>query len=363
MVLEYKSNDIIISFIAEQGISVSHYKVKTFARNPNSNAPKQCVYTSNEIPLQPNENRYFIAIDHWFYHQVAGRLRSTNSPLPNWLEFSFSILIGEEEVTIQNVYHISIIHYLSELLKLNKFKFGPPLLDEWFLADENDEKDALPPKLNALNYSLFLQANPSVKQAHNQFIERIVRNLTSSATNEIKTKLIEKIGQLHQKDLIKIPSSTNTKTTFGSVSEELVFDEYQQVPQFHIFSFYEQDFADSQIYLHECIDGLRLTNMSMHATASGELEYNQGNVIIHVKNLNIYLKDAYTFDYDDEVLAKYAIPQKNVIQTESMIYKKNDVYSITQNEFTTYRDIHQKGGDYFYFSTLHSNPITIKLNT
>lgn len=365
MKLGFENNRITIQFIAEKGIDVTTYTVKTYAKAFNHNTHKILIYTSEEIDIKPDANSYFLDIDYWFYTRVAKYIGGSSKSLPSCIDFSFSICIGEEENEIPNIYKIHFIRYLPELVTKTTFFKAESPYKKWFVGQAEDDATAVAPEIDFVDFEELLSFSDLFKKQYSDLVQNVIKRLEGFGHSEIKEGLRTSIKKMILDKEVMEPSTMDDVYAFGNIAYDVVDTDNGLEPNYHVYNFHSAPIEESyKVALLQETKGLLSRTPVMHVIAIGKLTYFQGKTKVNVKQLGFYVKDRYSFNEVNEPvpsLAMCRIDSKEEVFFDSSSVENTGYFEINNNNFVAYRKDHDRGGDFNWYSSIHLVEVSIDL--
>lgn len=380
MKLEFEKDEVKVTFTPEEGIKKKTYKVKVYAQNKTDGGGKKVVYTSKAFNLIKGENVYSIWIDYYLYNLSAKKIVKSGNSLPNIIDFSFKVLIGETESEIQNTITVHFVRYIPKLLNILGFKNGEKLQRIWFTKGNNTDKKIVDPEVDIVEWNWVTSESAQIKGEAKEFMIDTLIKFSAAFNNKVKRALKGEINRMIAAGLTSLPTVNYPKRTFGVTDASIITHNGEKAPKFEKYYFNSKPFSGFwDIGMHYIFDGFddsiaSLANFNYHMFATGELVYDKGNrffnpsVKIKIKKLGVYIKDSWDFIDDDpsssQNLGWWKINGKNSIEIENSVYlSKSDYFHVTNKSYQDYRNDHGVGYNYHLYSTIHYENInaTIKL--
>lgn len=358
MILQFETNRVTLNFLPELGIKQDQYVIKAYAKNPLLNCNKVLIYTSDPMNIKPEENAYFLDIDYWYYTRVAKYIKSIESALPNCIDFYFSVCIGNEENSIPNPYRVHFIKYVPELLEISGYRQAKQAHSKWFCLPSEDNAEIVNPETSYIEFTTLLETSSLFKSFYQKHCEKVIAQISRSNRNEIKKKMvnqIQKVIDIYREERIY---------DFGSIATTIMNIDDMLVPKFDTFHFYE---ASLQEYVVDGIDdemdGLLFTDCVLRVIALGKITKEKDHIGILIERLGFYIKDQYTFNRDNEEMS---LSYCEIIDKDRVVFSKEPVieeesFKITASNYHNYRKDQELGGDFFWYSNIHFEDVSIEL--
>ncbi len=377
MKLEFEKDEVKITFTPEEGVKKKTYKVNVYAQNKTDGGGKKLVYTSKAFNLIKEGNLYRIWIDYVLYNIAAKKIVKSGKSLPNIIDFSFKILIGETESEIQNTVTVHFVRYIPKLLNILDFKNGEKLQRVWFTKGNNIDKKKVNPEVGIITWNWATAESAQVKGEATEFIADTYSSLSSYFNNKVKSSLKGEINRMIAEGLTSLPTPNNPKTTFGITDASIINYKGEKLPKYEKYYFNSKPFSGFwDIGLHYAFDGLddfiaSLANFNYHMFATGELVYDQGNrffspsIKIKIKQLGVYIKDSW--DYIDkpnepsQELGYWKIKDDNTVEIKRSEEGDSSYYHVTNKSYQDYRNDHGVGYNYYLYSTIHYQSINASI--
>jgi len=277
--------------------------------------------------------------------------------------FYFSIKIGNgkfrkysQESNKNLVVHS--VRYVPLAFKNREFISSEKVQLDWFSGSSNNSPNDVIPKLDYFSLDSVL-----TYQRMNNKYQDIINNEwdTENSLNLLR----EKISLMVSDGNLTLPDENNTEYLFGNVSTEMITYNGDIRPTFDKYA--HDSFADGTGW-DQFTDNLDdvfglLGKFVWKIYAYGKLTYENGEVFINIESINIYIKDS--FDFNDSVAisqplgfwdfknnAFYRLPHLN-----PLIFPR--IY-ITNSDYRGWRNFHNKGGDFNFYSIIKTVPRPLK---
>lgn len=383
MVLEFEQDRIFVKFVPEGDVKASTYAVKVFAKNKSDGGKEEHVYTSPSYALNKSgENSWYIDIDYMFYNRVAKKIvKGTFNALPNIIDFSFKITIGDEETEVLGFYTIHFVRYIPKILTILGWTNAEKAQRIWFTNKANTDKAKEIPKLDNFTWEWVVSESNQVKKEYETFFRDTKSELNAIFDNLVKKSLRNEIHKLIKEKRTFLPTPEQPEHDFGTFEKKIVdkkrINGIEKMPEIEVYYFLSRKLESIDMAQHYAFDGMddfiaTIGRFNYRVAAKGKLVYDAGNFFsspstkIKVTKLAFYIKD--NFDFVDEPnkssqhLGYWKIIDKNEIQVDyTEILDLNSYYHITNKTYTDYRDAHNKGYDFHAYSTLNIQDVDIEL--
>ncbi|WP_346881326.1 DUF6402 family protein [uncultured Algibacter sp.] len=382
MVLEFENDKAIVAFTPEKEVKLTSYTIKVFAANKSDGGAKKHVYTSKVYPLnKTGENQWHIVIDYWFYNAVAKKLvDGAFNSLPNIIDFSFHILIGEEEHEVPEFYSVHFVRYIPKILNILGWVNAEKAQRIWFTNKSNTDKNKENPKIDNFTWDWAVSESSQIKTEYEDFFKDTKSELNAFFDNNIKKSLRNEINKLIKEKKVFLPNANTPKQNFGTFEKKIVDKKtkygIEKMPEIEVSYFSSKSFADFDIGQHYSNDGMddyiaTIGTFVYHIAAKGELIYDAGNFFvspstkIKVKQLAFYIKDRFDFENEpneNQHLGYWKIIDKKTIQVDYIeLFDRNSYFHITNETYNDYRKAHNKGYDFHAYSSLNIQDVDIEL--
>ncbi|WP_298547670.1 DUF6402 family protein [uncultured Aquimarina sp.] len=381
MVLDFGNDKAYVKFTPEKDVKATSYTIKVFALNKTDGGTKKHVYTSKSYTLnKKGENRWYKVIDYSFYNAVAKKVASSGKVLPNIIEFSFKIVLDDEEEEVPDIYEVHFIRYIPALMSIKGWTNAVNLQKIWFTKGKNDDKKSVDPEIDAFTWSWVVAESSQVNGEYEEFFRDTKNELDAYFNNNVKKALKGEIRKMIPKGLATLPDASNKTTSFGTFDTAIETYRSEKMPKFEVYYFNSKPFSGFwDLGLHYAFDGIddfiaTLANFNYHVAAKGQLEYDAGGMFsspstkIKVQELAFFIKDNFDFVDDDpnepsQPLGYWKIKSKTELEVErSEPSNVGDYYEVTNKSYRDYRDVHNMGYDFHVYSTLNKQTVDIELS-
>ncbi len=380
MVLEFEKDKAYVKFTPEKEVIATTYTIKVFALNKTDGGSKKHVYTSKSYNLnKEGENSWYIVIDYWYYNAVAKKLVNSGKPLPNIIEFSFKIVLEEKEEEVPDVYEVHFVRYMPKLLNILGYKYGEKFQRIWFTNKSNTNKENVDPKIDAFDWNWIVAESDQIKGEYNEFLRDTKTELNALFNNDVKKSIRYEINKMISRNIAKLPTKKNPKTSFGSFDKKIETYKGEKMPLFEVLYFNSKEFSGAlDNGLHYIFDGIddfiaAIATTNFHLTAKGDLIYvpksffSNASVKIKINQFAFYIKDRFDFEdepnEDSQHLGYWKLINKNKVQVDYIeILDKSSYFHVTNKTYRNYRNAHKKGYDFHLYSTLNIQNVDIELS-
>jgi Family of unknown function (DUF6402) len=380
--LAYGKETAVITFQVTKKLKVTKYAIKVYAKDHLTVQEKKHVHTTTQFPVDKDkENEKEIPIDYIFYNSAAKKIVQ-NGSLPNQIEFTFGILFDDgKESIVSNTCLVHFVKFIPKLLNIKGWVNGENLQKIWFTKGLNSNKKLRAPELDAITWDWIVKESSEVKEEYEEFLNDTKNSLSASnimfSTN-VQNSLIQEIKKMITDGYTSMPTESNPSVAFGTQSNIIIDYKNEKVPIFEKYYFNSKSFSGiwdlGKHYVREGIDDFiaAIANFNYHVFAMGNLKFLKGKVLkdsieVNVTKLVFYVKDAFDFVDDDtsgpsQPLGYWKISetgtQVNVVKDKPSDIKNN--FEVTNKSYRDYRDEHNKGYDFYLYSTL--NEVSVNLN-
>ncbi|WP_271785206.1 DUF6402 family protein [Aquimarina algiphila] len=376
MVLDFEQDNVYVKFTPEEYVETKTYRVNVYAKNKSDGGNEKLVYTSPSYTFKScEENSWHIVVDYMFYNAVAKKVATSGKPLPNIIDFSFKILIGEDEEEVPGMYSVHFVRYIPQILNILGWHKGENLQRIWFTKGSNTETNIVDPLLNEIKWDWAMSESSTAKADFKNFFVRTSSYLNDNyflTKNKIRSSLKNEINKMIDQGLVTLPIKGGKNQPFGSSSSKIVSHNNEQIPEFEKFYFnsttFDADPTSFDLTKHFLIDGFddfvaALGSMNFHVFAIGELEYKEGffsnSIKIKIKKIGFYIKDSFDFKREKEALGYWKIIDQKTMEVERSPIKVEEYYEIQNKSYRDYRDTHNKGYNFFLYSDVHFEKIDL----
>lgn len=381
MVLDFENDKAYVKFTPEKDVEATSYTIKVFASNKTDGGAKKHVYTSKSYTLnKEGENSWYIVIDYWYYNAVAKKVASSGKVLPNIIEFSFKIVLDDNEEEVPDMYEVHFIRYIPALMSIKGWSNAVNLQKIWFTKGNNDDKASVDPEIDAFTWSWVVSESNQVKGEYEEFFKDTKNELNAFFGNNVKSALKGEIRKMIPKGLATLPDASNKTTSFGTFDTAVETYRSEKMPKFEVYYFNSKPFSGFwDLGLHYAFDGIddfiaTLANFNYHVAAKGQLVYDPGGTFsspstkIKVQELAFFIKDNFDFVDDDpnepsQPLGYWKIQSKTELEVERTEPSNvGDYYEVTNKSYQDYRNVHNMGYDFHVYSTLNKQTVDIELS-
>lgn len=383
ILLDFEKDKVEVNFEVDERTKEATYKVEVFANLPGS-SNKVKVSTSEAFPVKKGQvNIWNVVVDCVYYNKAAKKVVESVF-LPNRIQFSFKLLLGEKAIDVQNICDVSFVRYIAQLMDIKGWKNGAALQRIWFNGAVNENKKNVDPRIGAITWEWITVESAEFNEEYMRFKDETMIALSRSTVmgyNKPQRSLRGEIERMISERLTTLPNATNTSTSFGVTAETIISHRGEKVPLFEKYYFYSKAFSGpldvGKHYLRDGIDDFiaAIANCNIHVYAKGKLNYKAASALfnayieVEVTHLVFYVKDAFDFVDDDpkepsQPLGFWKVSDDvaNVEVERSFIMNppEKQYYKITNETYRDYRSRHRKGHDFFVYSTVHEEPVNLK---
>ncbi len=381
MVLNFEQDTVTVKFTPEEGVEAKTFTVKVFAKSKSGS--KKHIYTSQEFSLNKNgENEYWITLDYKFYNEAAKKLSTPGNPLPNIIDFSFKVVIDDEENEIDGFYSVHFVRYIAKLMDILKWKNAAKLQRIWFTKGCNSDKKTVLPELSVVDIQWVLNASSHVKIIFDNFHKNVLMSFNSflfrpidqvftpKVKNSLKNEILDQIN-----DGVTIrPDEKNVKTPFGAFDLfAITTHNNEKMPMMEKYYFQHYAFGgdggkDGVMHVFNNnfqLDDLMgaLANFNFHVAAQGDLIYENNKTYVNLKKLIYYVKDNYDYVGDEQELGYWSIGDNTIEVRAPQLEAFTDVcrfFKLKNKDFSDYRNDVGFGYDFHVYSTIHAIDVSNK---
>lgn len=378
MILDFEQDKAYVTFVPEEGIEAQEYFIKVFATNAVDGGSPTLVYTSKTYGIKQDDNKWFIVIDYSFYSKAAKKIGASGKPLPNIIDFSFKVVIDEEENEVASTFSIHFVRYIPKLLTTLGFTNAEKLQRIWFTKGNNIDKDTVDPIIDAVSFDWAIAESSQVNTEYRQFLIETGTKLNNNyhlLGNKIRDSLKSEIEKMINEGIVNLPTENNNQP-FGVTNSQIITYRGEKIPEYEKYYFESKPFSGFfDLGIHFAFDGLddfiaSLANFNYHLFATGELEYNTswlGDTIdINVKQFGVYIKDSFDFIDDNpaeasQPLGYWKINDDKTIEVERETNETSEYFEVTNKSYREYRDAHGMGYNYHLYSTVKLSSTNYKV--
>ncbi len=382
MVLEFEQDNIYVKFTPEEYVEATTFRVNVYAKNKSDGGSEKLVFTSPSYTFKScEENSWHIIIDYMFYNAVAKKIASSGKPLPNIIDFSFKIIIGEDEEEVPGVYTVHFVRYMAQLMDVLKWKNAARLQRLWFTNGFNEEKKNVEPELDFIDIEWIFKISTHAKIICDNFHKGNLMSFKSAwkrPANEFFTPIVKNSLKTEIKDQIEdqeieAPNQNNTKTTFGDFDLKEVKDKAgEKMPLIEKYYFNSLSFGGDggkDGAMHILGNGLELddllgslANFNFRVAAQGELIHENNTVNVYLKKLFYYVKDNFDYVGDEQELGYWSIGDEIRVRAPELgiFTDESEFYYVKNKEFSDYRNDVCMGYDFHVYSTIKTIDVSDK---
>ncbi len=380
--LAYGKETAVVKFMVTKKMKVTKYAIKVYAKNHLTAQEKKYVYTTSQFAVDKDkENEKEIPIDYIFYNSSAKKIVQ-NGALPNQIEFTFGILFDNgTESPVSNTCLVHFVKFIPKLLNIKTWSNGEYLQKIWFTKGLNTDKKLRAPELDAITWDWIINESSEVNEEYIEFLNSTKASLNDSNlvySNSVQNSLIQEIKKMATDGYAIIPTENNPITTFGTQSNIVIDYKSEKMPIFEKYYFNSKSFSGiwdlGKHYIRDGIDDFiaAIANFNYHVFAIGNLKFIKGKILkdsieVNVTKLVFYVKDA--FDFVDDNASEPSQPlgywkiSENGTDISVVKDKPSDIksyFEVTNKSYRDYRDEHNKGYDFYLYSTL--NEVSVNLS-
>ncbi len=380
MFLDFEKDRITITFGVDAKIKENEYSIKIYAKNISENLQKKLVAKTKTYPLKKGkENEHYLDIGYVFYIEVAKKIAG-NSYLPNQIEFSFGILIGDKETKVNGEFKVHFVRYIPKIMDIKGWVNGAKLQRIWFTKGKNSDKKNVNPEIDVITWKWITEESTEVKEEYEEFLYDTKNSLGDSNvawSNSVQKLLQSEIRKMIADGRVVLPTKGNPSTSFGVDSKQIIIgSKGEKMPLYEKYYFSSKSFSGvwdlGKHYLRDSIDDFvaAIGSFNYHVLAKGKLEFvdwggkpkigRDNSIRVNVEKLIFYVKDEFEFEDKSktpENLGYWKITNggKDIKVEVTEPSNTKEYFHLVNKDYRDYRNDVNMGYDFHLYSTLHED--------